>query len=29
LVESGTWDELVANGDGRFRTLCKTQGIDI
>ena len=29
LVESGTWDELVAKGDGRFRALCKAQEIDI
>jgi ATP-binding cassette subfamily C protein len=29
LVESGTWDELLAKGDGRFRVLCKAQEIDI
>jgi ATP-binding cassette subfamily C protein len=29
LVELGTWDELVAKGDGRFRALCKAQEIDI
>jgi ATP-binding cassette subfamily C protein len=29
LVESGTWDELTAKGDGKFRALCKTQEIDI
>jgi ATP-binding cassette subfamily C protein len=29
LVESGTWDELVAKGNGRFRALCKAQEIDI
>jgi len=29
LVESGTWDELLAKGDGRFRALHKAQEIDI
>jgi ATP-binding cassette subfamily C protein len=28
LVESGSWDELVANVDGRFRALCRAQGVD-
>jgi ATP-binding cassette subfamily C protein len=28
LVESGTWDELAAEGNGRFRALCKAQGTD-
>jgi len=28
LVESGTWDTLVAEGNGRFRSLCRAQGID-
>ena len=27
LVESGTWDRLVANKDGRFLALCQAQGI--
>jgi ATP-binding cassette subfamily C protein len=29
LVESGTWDELTAKENGRFRALCQAQGIDI
>lgn len=28
LVQSGTWDKLAAEGNGRFRALCKAQGID-
>ena len=28
LVESGTWNELAAEENGRFRALCKAQGID-
>lgn len=28
LVESGTWDALAAEENGRFRALCITQGID-
>ncbi len=28
LVESGTWDVLVAEENGRFRALCTAQGID-
>ena len=27
LVESGTWDRLVANKNGRFLALCQAQGI--
>jgi len=27
LVESGTWDRLVADKDGRFLALCQAQGI--
>jgi ABC-type multidrug transport system fused ATPase/permease subunit len=27
LVESGTWDRLVANENGRFLALCQAQGI--
>jgi len=27
LVESGTWDHLVANKNGRFRALCQAQGV--
>ncbi len=29
LVESGTWDEMIARGNGRFNALCKAQGIDL
>jgi ATP-binding cassette, subfamily C, bacterial len=28
LVESGPWDALLAKEDGRFRALCRAQGID-
>jgi len=28
LVESGTWDTLAAEENGRFRALCMAQGID-
>jgi ATP-binding cassette subfamily C protein len=28
LVESGTWDTLMARRSGRFRELCQAQGID-
>jgi ATP-binding cassette subfamily C protein len=28
LVESGTWDELTAKENGRFRALCKAQTIE-
>lgn len=28
LVESGTWDSLVAKEKGRFRALCRAQSID-
>jgi ATP-binding cassette subfamily C protein len=28
LVESGTWDELIAKDNGRFRELCRAQGIN-
>jgi len=28
LVESGTWDELISKENGRFRDLCRAQGID-
>lgn len=28
LVESGTWDALVADENGRFGSLCRAQGID-
>jgi ATP-binding cassette subfamily C protein len=28
LVESGSWDELMARPRGRFRELCRAQGID-
>ena len=28
LVESGSWNELVALRSGRFRALCRAQGID-
>jgi ATP-binding cassette subfamily C protein len=28
LIESGTWDELVAKDNGRFRELCRAQGIN-
>ena len=28
LVESGSWNELVARRSGRFRALCRAQGID-
>jgi len=27
LIESGTWDMLINKGSGRFRELCKAQGI--
>jgi ATP-binding cassette, subfamily C, bacterial len=27
VVESGTWDELVALGEGRFRAMCVEQGL--
>ena len=29
LVESGTMSELMANKNGRFLALCKTQAVDI
>jgi ATP-binding cassette, subfamily C, bacterial len=29
LVESGTWDALIANKNGRFSEMCRIQGIDI
>jgi ATP-binding cassette, subfamily C, bacterial len=28
LIESGTWDELIAKENGRFQALCKAQGIE-
>ena len=28
LVESGTWDALIANKNGRFYEMCRTQGVD-
>ena len=28
LVESGTWDELIASRTGRLRELCRAQGIE-
>ena len=28
LVESGTWDELLASEHGRLRALCSAQGIE-
>lgn len=28
VVESGTWDELADEGNGRFQALCTAQGID-
>ena len=28
LVESGTWGDLIAKENSRFRELCKAQGID-
>jgi ATP-binding cassette, subfamily C, bacterial len=28
LIESGTWDSLIANEGGRFRALCRAQGIE-
>ncbi len=28
LVESGTWDALAAEANGRFRALCRAQGLD-
>lgn len=28
VAESGTWDELAAEGNGRFQALCTAQGID-
>jgi ABC-type multidrug transport system fused ATPase/permease subunit len=28
LVESGPWDVLLAKENGRFRALCRAQGID-
>ena len=28
LVESGTWDELISKENGRFRDLCRAQGIE-
>ena len=28
LVETGTWDELLARRGGRFRRLCEAQGLD-
>jgi subfamily B ATP-binding cassette protein MsbA len=28
LVESGTWEELIALREGRFARLCRAQGID-
>jgi ATP-binding cassette subfamily C protein len=28
LIESGTWDELIAKDNGRFRELCRAQGIN-
>jgi ABC-type multidrug transport system fused ATPase/permease subunit len=27
LVESGPWDVLLAKEDGRFRALCRAQGV--
>jgi len=29
VVESGAWDELIAKENGRFRALCRAQGLDI
>ena len=29
LVESGTWNSLLASPDGRFRALCAAQGVDL
>jgi ATP-binding cassette subfamily C protein len=29
LVESGTWDDLIARPLGRFRELCEAQGADV
>ena len=29
LVESGTWDSLIARGNGRFRVLARIQGIEV
>jgi ATP-binding cassette subfamily C protein len=28
VIESGTWDALAAEGNGRFRALCTAQGIE-
>src|SRR5207249_3564610 len=28
LVESGSWEVLLAKADGRFRALCRAQGIN-
>ena len=28
LIESGTWDSLIASEGSRFRTLCQAQGIE-
>ena len=28
LIESGTWDSLIASEGGRFRALCQAQGIE-
>jgi ABC-type multidrug transport system fused ATPase/permease subunit len=27
VVESGTWDELIVRETGRFRELCRAQGL--
>lgn len=29
IVESGTWETLAAREDGRFRALCRAQGVEI
>ena len=29
LIESGSWDSLIGKEDGRFRALCRAQGIEI
>ena len=29
IVESGTWNSLLASPDGRFRALCAAQGVDL
>lgn len=28
VVESGTWDDLATQANGRFRALCRAQGVD-